>query len=37
MVNAPWYIGIQAIHRDLDIPMAAEEIKRFAEEINKLL
>lgn len=30
MVNAPWYVRNQDIHRDLDIPMVAEEIKRFA-------
>lgn len=30
MVNAPWYVRNQDIHRDLGIPMVTEEIKRFA-------
>lgn len=30
MVNAPWYIRSQDIHRDLGIPMVADEIKKFA-------
>lgn len=30
IVNAPWYIRNEDIHRDLNVPMVEDEVKRFA-------
>jgi hypothetical protein len=31
MVNAPWYIRKNDLHRDLQVDVASSEIKRFAQ------
>ena len=30
IVNAPWYVKNEDIHKDLKVPTVSEEIKRFA-------
>ena len=30
MVNAPWYVRNNDLHRDLGIPMVKDEVKRLA-------
>ena len=40
LIDAPWYVTNEAIHRDLNIPTVEEEIKcinRYIKRVNKLL
>jgi len=37
MVNAPWYIGNNDLHRDLQVDVVTSEIQRFAQKHEGIL